>query len=84
MVATPDAEKSEISYTCPKFLPGGKALFFDVSGQIRVLLLQTGEQKVVVDGGINAYYAPTGHLVYLRRGALLAAPFDLARLEVTG
>ena len=88
MVATPDAEKSEIYYTCPKFLPGGKALFFDSNlggpRQIRVLSLQTGEQKVVVEEGINAYYAPTGHLVYQRRGALLAAPFDLARLEVTG
>ena len=69
---------------CPKFLPGGKALFFDVSGQIRVLSLETGEQKVVVDGGINAYYAPTGHLVYQGQRALLAAPFDLARLQVTG
>ena len=70
IVAKPDPEKGERSYSCPKFLPGGKALFFDVSsrGQIRVLSLQTGQQKVVVDGSINAYYAPTGHLVYLRRG----------------
>ena len=89
IVATLDPEKGEVSYTCPKFLPGGKAAFFDVHrpkhpNQIRVLSLETGEQKVLVNKGINAYYAPTGHLVYQRRGALLAAPFDLARLEVTG
>ena len=88
ILATPDAEKGEGGYTCPKFLPGGKALFFDVNAnnhrQIRVLSLETGEQKVVVDDGINAYYAPTGHLVYQGQAALLAAPFDLARLEVAG
>ena len=87
IVITPDAEKGG-SGSCPKFLPGGKALFFDVSGQIRLLSLETGEQRVVVEDGINAYYAPTGHLVYQQtgrgRGAILAAPFDLARLEVTG
>ncbi len=88
ILATPDAEKGEGAYTCPKVLPGGKALFFDVTAnnrpQIRVLSLETGEQKVVVEDGINAYYAPTGHLVYQTRRALLAAPFDLARLEVMG
>ena len=31
-----------------------------------------------------ARYAPTGHLVYARAGALFAVPFDLTRLEVTG
>ena len=91
-LATPD-EKG--TYCCPKFLPGGKALFFNARAdnrqQIRVLSLETGEQKVIVDDGSNAYYAPTGHLVYQRRRALLAlrfallaARFDLARLEVIG
>ncbi|MDA2924374.1 hypothetical protein MYX65_06910 [Acidobacteria bacterium AH-259-L09] len=94
-LATPDPEKGERGYYCPKFLPNGKALLFDVGvgnspRQIRVLSLQTGEQKVVVQKGINAYYAPTGHLVYQqgRTGGpnrtLMAAPFDLGRLEVTG
>ncbi len=86
IVASPDREKGERGYICPKFLPGGKALLFDVSGpgQIRVLSLQTGEQKVLVDKGVNAYYAPTGHLVYQWKGNLLAAPFDLAGLQMTG
>ena len=29
-------------------------------------------------------YAPSGHLVFFRDGALLGAPFDVDRLEVTG
>ncbi len=91
-LATPDPEQGELRYVCPKFLPGGKALFFDVglvdpqfSPQIRVLALETGEQKIVVEQGINAYYTPTGHLVYQARDmSLMAAPFDLATLAVTG
>ncbi len=91
-VATPDPEKGELKYTCPKFLPGGKALFFDAwlveassSPQIRVLSVETGEQKIVVEEGVNAYYAPTGHLVYqVRDMSVMAAPFDLATLAVTG
>lgn len=89
IVAAPDLEKGESDYSCPKFLPGGKALFFDVfhtnrPSQIRVLSLETGEQKTVVEDGINAYRAATGPLVYQQRGTLVAAPFDLSRLEVIG
>ncbi|MDA2923602.1 winged helix-turn-helix domain-containing protein [Acidobacteria bacterium AH-259-L09] len=85
----PDPERGELRYTCPKMLPSGKAVLFDVRynddrSQIRVLSLETGEQKIVVDDGINAYYAPTGHLVCQLGGALMAVPFDLERLEVTG
>jgi hypothetical protein len=51
---------------------------------IAVLELSTGKRRVLVEAGSNAHYASTGHLVYARVGALLAVPFDLARLEVTG
>ena len=44
----------------------------------------TGISKVVVEGGADARYVSRGHLVYVREGVLLAAPFDLERLEVTG
>lgn len=46
--------------------------------------LSTGEHRVLIEGGVYARYVPTGHLVYARTGVLLAVPFDLARLEVTG
>ena len=38
----------------------------------------------MVNGGINARYAPSGHLVFPRSGILFAAPFDPGRLAVTG
>ena len=46
--------------------------------------LDTGEQRVVAQGGASPVYLPTGHIVFARAGGLLAMPFDLRRLEVTG
>ena len=87
-LATPDLEKGEV-YDSPEILPGGKALLFTIwastGSQIALLSLETGEQKVLL-AGRQAHYAPTGHLVYALSdiGTLMAAPFDLATLEVTG
>jgi len=89
-LALSDPDKGE-RYFQPEVLPNGKAVLFAVreSGelfQIAVLSLETGEQKVLIEGGRAPRYAATGHLVYerARTGTLLAAPFDLERLEVTG
>ncbi|MEK6288202.1 MAG: protein kinase [Acidobacteriota bacterium] len=75
----------------PEFLPGGKAVLFSIKGfhnpdygHIAVLSLATGERRVVLEGGTNPRYASSGHIVFARAGAILAAPFDLSRLEVTG
>jgi len=39
---------------------------------------------VLIEGGADARYVKTGHLVYMRRGTLMAVPFDVDKLEVTG
>ena len=46
--------------------------------------LKSGERKNVLDGGTGPSYSSTGHLVYARGGDLLAVPFDVSRLAVTG
>jgi serine/threonine-protein kinase len=38
--------------------------------------LASGEQRVVVEGATHGRYLPTGHLIFLRRGSIFAAPFD--------
>ena len=38
----------------------------------------------LIQGGTNARYIPTGHLVYGRGDTVLAVPFNLSRLAVTG
>ena len=51
---------------------------------IGVLDLKTGKAKILVDEGGSPRYSPTGHLLFTRGGTLLAAPFDLNRLTLTG
>jgi eukaryotic-like serine/threonine-protein kinase len=81
----------------PQMLPGGGALLFTVgqgaaaapgdpwaSARIVVQSLKTGERKTLIEGGADARYVPTGHLVYALRGTLFAVPFNLAQLAVTG
>jgi len=80
----------EGSQSWPELLPGGKAVLFTQwsrdleDAQIVVQRLDGSERRVLVHGGSDAHYLSTGHLVYARAGVLLAVPFDLSRLEVTG
>jgi len=91
-LTVPDRKKGELSHRWPEILPGSKAVLFTIwtgttnfdKQRIGVLSLETGERRVLVEGGTYARYVPSGHLVYARAGELLAVPFDLKRLEVTG
>ena len=90
ILATPNPDKGEVGYFNPQVLPGGNAVLFDtwdgvLKVQLAVLSLETGEQKILFDGGTQGHYLPTGHLVYVGTpGNLMAVPFDLAKLEITG
>ncbi len=80
----------EAGHQLPSLLPGGQALLLTASIQaysamarVEVLSLRSGERKVLVEDAADARYLPTGHLVFVRRGVLMAAPFDRRRLELT-
>ncbi|OFW27253.1 MAG: hypothetical protein A3H97_12955 [Acidobacteria bacterium RIFCSPLOWO2_02_FULL_65_29] len=83
--------KDEVA-SAPQMLPGGRAVLFSVKktveawdkGQIVVQPLGSGERKTLIDGGASGRYVPTGHLVYALSGTLLAVPFDLDSLAVSG
>jgi Tol biopolymer transport system component len=90
-LTTLDGSKSEGSHRFPHHLPGGSAILFTVGtggswddARIEMLRLDTRERKILIEGGSDGRYVPTGHIVYVRAGALMAVPFDLDRLEVTG
>ncbi len=75
----------------PQMLPDGRTVLFTLrttaswdESQIVTQSLETGERRVLIAGGSDARYVPTGHLVYALGDTLLAVPFDLARLAVTG
>ena len=72
------------SYRRPDLLPDGKAAIMSnpLLG-VGVLAFDTGEFRLLVPGAGGGRYA-AGHLLFARPGMLLAAPFDLERLAITG
>jgi serine/threonine-protein kinase len=87
-----DVAAKESAHIHPQVLPGNRGVLFTVwsgaptwdEAQIAVADLQTGRHTIVLRGGTSARYAASGHLVFWRGNALVAAPFDLERLTVTG
>ena len=71
-------------YCSPQVLPGGKALLISPPIGTMLLSLGTMEKRILVKGSRCARYVPTGHIVYVRAGAIQAVPFSLATLQVTG
>ena len=89
VLTQPDSSKSE-AHGWPEFLPGGNTLLFTSAAnndfdnaRIEALHLDSGERRVLIEGGTYPRYAPTGHLVYQRAGTVMAVPFDANRLELT-
>jgi eukaryotic-like serine/threonine-protein kinase len=78
----------------PQLLAGGRAVLFTLAtgtaddrwdqAKIVVQDLGSGNRKVVLDGGSDARYVPTGHITYARRGVLYAIRFDVQRLATVG
>jgi serine/threonine-protein kinase len=92
LIATPDTSAEEWSYQWPQFLPDENVVFFSTMTMmmheedrtIAVVSLETGEKKVLVEGGTDPKYLPTGHLLFTQAGSIFAAPFDLKRLQLSG
>jgi eukaryotic-like serine/threonine-protein kinase len=88
-----DVEKDRVSYSDPDILPAGKGVLFTLaSGHAvtaddqDVAVLDSGgkDPRILIRGGSHPRYLPTGHVVYVHAGSLLAVPFDLSNLAVTG
>jgi serine/threonine protein kinase/Tol biopolymer transport system component len=80
----------------PQLLPDGKTLLFTLAqdsgrssglwdrARIVAQSLTSGQRKVLIQGGSNARYVPTGHIIYMVEGTLMAVPFNSKTLDVTG
>ena len=74
----------------PHLLPGGDSVLFSAgttswsAALIVVQSLSSGERTVLVEGGSDARYLQTGHLVYARGGGVFAVALDLDRVTVSG
>jgi len=81
----------EYGHRLPHVLPGSDLVLFTVArevlrwdnAQIAIKSRRTGEQKVLFEDAADGRYVP-GYLVFVRKGALMAAPFDVGRREVGG
>jgi len=72
-------------------LPGRRGVLFSAASTevpsewpIFVQPLDGGARQLVIEGGSDPRYLPSGHIVFARRGTLMAVPFNIDRLEVTG
>jgi eukaryotic-like serine/threonine-protein kinase len=88
-----DANRKESSHRWPFFLPDGRHLLFQVKladpsrdgsvNEIRVLDLPARRQSVLFRADSNAEYA-NGYLLCVQQGSLMAQPFDLSSLRLSG
>jgi Tol biopolymer transport system component/tRNA A-37 threonylcarbamoyl transferase component Bud32 len=91
-LTTPDPRNKELRHLLPAWLPDERALLYTVATtddfsrgtRIVVQTMTSGEHHVVLDEGTDPRYLSTGHLLYMKGGVLMAAPFDAATLRVTG
>jgi hypothetical protein len=92
-VAAIDFASGERQHKYPDALPGGQAVLLTVTtediatfdeARIVAFMPSTGQRKVLVEGGTQPRYSPSGHLLYAHDGKILAVRFDRERLEVRG
>ena len=78
----------------PQLLPGGRAILFSATrklgpnrwdeAQVVAEDLSSHTRTVVVEGGSDPRYLPTGHVIYTLGDGLYGVRFDAARLQATG
>jgi serine/threonine protein kinase len=78
----------------PSLLPDGKTVLYSLTrapgptrwdqAEIVAQAMNSAEGKVLLRGGSDARYVPTGHLVYAVGTVLFAVAFDVGALEVKG
>ena len=93
LLLSTNPEKDRVAFIDLQALPGNKGILFSLvpgramkAAEEDIAVLETGaaEPRILIRGGSNGRYARTGHLLYARGGVLLAVPFNLSRLVVTG
>jgi eukaryotic-like serine/threonine-protein kinase len=90
ILTEPDASRKEMWHLWPQALPSGNILFAVASGEgdeesnIAVLSMKSKKWTTVIEKAGYPQYSPSGHIVYLHGGTVLAVPFDENKLTVTG
>jgi Tol biopolymer transport system component len=89
-VTSVDPSRMELAHGWPQFLPDGHHFLYRIgSGRredagIYLGSLDSRDRQRLVNADSNPLYVEPGYLLFHRGGALLAQPFDVKRLELTG
>jgi eukaryotic-like serine/threonine-protein kinase len=91
-VTTIDRGKGESGHHWPHVLPGGTHALVTVEvdgkpysdARIMLLTLEGRTLRPLFEGGTDARYLPSGHIIYWHDFSLWIVPFDLPRLQTTG
>ena len=74
----------------PQVLPASDTVLFTLSdnapdaGELHLFHRETGAHRTLMPNAAGGRVLSTGHLVFVRSGALWAVPFDRAALEIAG
>lgn len=87
-LTTLDESAAEFAHRLPHYVPSANAVLFTaVSGvaaastRLVAVSLATGERRVVLEDAADGQYVEwTGHLVFMRQGQLMAAPFNVKKM----
>jgi serine/threonine-protein kinase len=90
-LTTPDANQGEWGHIYPQVLPGGDKVLFtnearwgEGPSHLEVLLLETGQRRILLEDGIAFRYVPTGHLVFVRGNTLVCSALRPGRAQSQG
>jgi len=91
VLTTPDRANGEIAHRWSSVLPRGGAFLYTIGvgsswdeARIAVRKIGSKESRILIQGGFDGRYLPTGHLVYSRGTSLYAVRFDLETLQISG
>ena len=86
-----DRTQGEVSHRWPQVVADGKTVLFTVwtgpgwdEKHLATQVGDSGKRQMLARGASTGRYVPSGHLLYARAEDLVAVPFDLASLRVTG
>jgi Tol biopolymer transport system component len=82
-----DAARGDVGHWGPQFLPDGRTFLFSVVGReggIYTGSLDSAVVKRVLHEDSRGYFVEPGYLVFARQQMLMAASFDVRKLQVSG
>jgi Tol biopolymer transport system component len=90
-VTTLDQSRSEVTHDLPQLLPDGRHFIYhaqstraEYDGIIYAGSLDSPGVTPILTSDSQAVYAPPGYLLYMRSNTLVAHPFDVKSLRLTG